>query len=73
MDTVAYERWNEREDADERGLLPHGPVARATFTPLDEELLVFCPECFEMAETFGRISHREWCCFSDSMIQPGNF
>ena len=63
MDTVAYERWNETEDIDEKGLLPHNQDEQVTFTPLDEELLVFCPECFETAETFDQIYHRHWCLY----------
>jgi hypothetical protein len=72
MDTVAYERWNETEDVDEKGLLPHASVGQATFTVLDEELLVFCPECFETAETFCLIEHRDWCLYS-SPVPPGDF
>ena len=73
MDTVAYERWNEAVDAQESGVLAHEMLSHDVYDLPGSEALVFCPECFEMAETFGHIQHPEWCCFGDSRVRPGNF
>lgn len=73
MDTVAHEKWNEAVDANDSGLLAHEMLSHDVYDLPDGDALVFCPECYEMAETFGRIDHPEWCSFSDSQIRPGNF
>ena len=73
MDTVAYERWNETIDANETGILAREMLSHDVYDLPDGDGLVFCPECYEMAETFGRIEHQEWCCFGDSLIRPGSF
>ncbi len=38
-----------------------------------EDALVFCPECGEMAQDFGRIDHQIWCFYGERGIRPGNF
>ena len=72
MDVVAYERWNET-DGDNTGLFAHEMLRHDVYGMPDEDSLVFCPECGEIAEDFGRIDHRSWCFYADYGICPGNF
>ena len=72
MDVVAYERWNET-DGDNVGLFAHEMLRHDVYSLPDEDSLVFCPECGEMAEDFGQINHLNWCFYGERGIRPGNF
>jgi hypothetical protein len=72
MDTVAYERWNET-DGDNAGLFAREMLRHDVYSLPDEETLVFCPECGELAESFNSIEHRNWCFYGGHGIRPGNF
>ena len=72
MDVVAYERWNETE-GDNAGLFAHEMLRHDVYSLPDEDALVFCPECGEMGEDFGQITHASWCFYGEHAIRPGNF
>lgn len=73
MDTVAYDRWNEAE-GDDSGFFAHEMLRHDVYSLPDEDSLVFCPECGQMAESFDMVPHKGWCFYGDRQpICPGNF
>jgi hypothetical protein len=73
MDIIDIERFNDAEDCEGRGLLANEMLRHDVYSLPDEDLLVFCPECGEMAESFGVIGHKSWCFYGEHQIRPGNF
>lgn len=67
MDVVAYDRWNEKDES-LRGLFAHEMLRHDLYDSPDEEVFVFCPDCGEMAETWGLIEHRGWCFYGGKTI-----
>jgi hypothetical protein len=60
MGVDTCDRWNE-EATTERGLLAGELLRHDVYGLPDEQVLVFCPECCEMAESFGLIEHKDRC------------
>ncbi|HYX23165.1 MAG TPA: hypothetical protein VFC23_03360 [Thermoanaerobaculia bacterium] len=73
MDIIDIKRFNEADDPADRGLLANEMHRHDVYSLPDEDLLVFCPECGEMGESFGVIEHKGWCFHGERSIRPGNF
>ena len=73
MDIIDSERFNDVEEYADRGLLANEMLRHDVYGLPDEDLLVFCPECGEMAESFGVIEHKSWCFYGGRHVRPGNF
>jgi len=61
MKTIDTERFNEPEDYADRAFLANEMLRHDVYSLPDEDALVFCSECGEMAESFAAIEHRSWC------------
>jgi len=62
MDTSAYDRWNEQNEADRQNYFAQEMLGHDVWAlPEDEDSLVVCPECGELAESFVLLEHRSWC------------
>lgn len=58
MDVIAYERRNQAEDP---GLLAKELLSHDVYGLPEEDFLVCCPECGELAEGAIFLEHRSWC------------
>jgi len=65
MHIIDTERYNEAENYADRGLLAHEMLRHDVHSLPDEDALVFCNECGEMAESFGAIEHKSWCFYDE--------
>jgi hypothetical protein len=61
MNSIDIERFNETEDCAGRGIRANEMLRYDVYSLPNEDELVFCPECGEMAESFAGIEHKSWC------------